>query len=112
MYRGLADRVYQLPFDEYTKDSDSERSLEPLHPDIKRDDKSPNGIISLVKKEDRKEFVYNNLPDKPEGWRVEVPSSEDRVSSCRGWQVEVPSSEDRLFTTTFLISFVRSPILT
>ena len=71
-----------MPLDEYTKDSDSERSLEPLHPEIKRDDKSPNGIVSLVKKEERKEFIYNNLPDKPKGWRIEVPSSKDRVSSC------------------------------
>ena len=82
LYRGLADRVYQLPLDEYTKDSDSDCSLEPLHPEVKRDNKYPNGIVSLVKKEERKEFIYNNLPDKPEGWRIEVPSSEDRVSSC------------------------------
>ena len=67
LYRGLADRVYRLPLDGYTKDSDSERSLEPLHPEIKRDDKSPNGIISVVRKEERKDFVYNNLPDKPAG---------------------------------------------
>ena len=68
LYRGLANRVYRLPLDEYTKDSDSECSLEHLHTEIKRDDKSPNGIVSLVKKEERKEFIYNNLPDKPEGW--------------------------------------------
>ena len=74
--------MYRLPLDEYTRDSDHERSLAPLHPEIKRDDKSPNGIVSIVKKDERKEFVFNNLPDKPEGWRVEVPTSEDRASSC------------------------------
>ena len=67
LYRSLADRVYRLSLDEYTKDSDSERSLEPLHLEIKKDDKSTNGIVSLVKKEERKEFIYNNLPDKLEG---------------------------------------------
>ena len=82
LYRGLADRVYRLPLDEYTKNSGNERSLEPLHAEIKRDDKSPNGIISLVKKDERKELIYNNLLDKSEGWRMEVPSSEDRASSC------------------------------
>ena len=53
LYRGLANRVYRLSLDEYMKDSDSERSLEPLHPKIKRDDKSPNGILSVVRKEER-----------------------------------------------------------
>ena len=78
----MADKVYGLPLDEYTRDAEHEHSLAPLHPKIKRDDKSLNGIISLVKKDERKEFVCNNLPNKWEGWRVEVPTSEDRVYSC------------------------------
>ena len=82
LYCSLADKVYRLPLDEYTRDFDHDHSLVPLHPEIKRDDKSPNGIVSLVKKDEKKEFIYNNLPDKPEGWRIEVPTSKDRAPSC------------------------------
>ena len=67
MYHEFTKRVYQLPLNGYIQDSEYERPTSPLCLEIMEDSKSRNGIATVIRKDDKKEFIFHCLPEKPEG---------------------------------------------